>query len=209
MPEIIPYESFAHELITLKEGDVAHHSMLYPGLYPSDREMHEHVRAGGDFDVSTPFFTVAKTALANGVRIEWFSNLPRPGEFGFTREDVNIRLRILGSIAALGVDVRVSVFNEIAPTIYEKCGEASPVVHDFKMGLRCGNPRKSSWATFRRQETGKLAISHLNTMDYENDAFLGRMQHYPPGPVDPDTALWTLAWREAYKNANQLNPLSS
>jgi hypothetical protein len=210
MPELIPNERLFGQLADLGPGDLAHHSMLYPGVYPSDRETHEHMRRGGTLNTTNEFFTSLKTAVNNGARVEWLCTLPRAGEYGCDDEDIQLRLRMMGAIAALGVDVRSVVFNDYAPTMYEYLGEDSPVVEDVRAGLERGDPRKSSWALFRKMQAGQLAIAHLNTMDYEGGAYLGRLQHYPPGPVDPDIGKWTFGWREVYANhGEKISPLSA
>jgi hypothetical protein len=210
MPELISNQDFWSDLSTLDRGDIGHHSMLYPGIYPSDRELHDLMRSGGTFDTDIPFFDATRSAIKNGATIEWFGTLPKPGEFGCDEQDILAKRRMFGYIAAVGIQVKVVTFSDHAQDVYDFCGEHSAVVEDFKAGLERDDPRSSSWALFRKRQFGGLAISHLHTMDYQDGVFAGRQVHYPPGPVAPNMGKWTYKWREICTERGKLiAPLSS
>lgn len=200
MPEIISTEGFLHKVKALEPGDVAHHSMLYPGVYPSDAELQEHMRAGGSYEADGMFHDGMRAAIAAGVRIEWLCTLPRSGESERTDQDIRIRRRMMGVIASYGADVRIVQLHDVLPGVIERCGDDSPVVQDFLHGLETGDPRKSSWTLLRRQQAGQLAVAYVDTMDYQDGEFLGRQQQYPRDSVDPRVLTWTAAWRDVYAN---------
>lgn len=198
MPELVSTESFIERVKSLGPDDVARHSMIYPGVYPSDRETHDIVRNGGTWEINNTFWDAAAVAIENGARIEWLRTLPYAGEYGCDHNDVITMRRVMGIIAARGVHVRTVRYSDHAPRIMENCGNDSPIVQDVRAGLERGDPRKSSWALFKRT-SGRLVISYLETMDYLDGEFIGRTQHLPDDkPVNPDTAKWTFGWRDAY-----------
>jgi hypothetical protein len=207
MREVISNDAFFDEIRTLNPGDVGHHAMLFPAVYPPDRDRHEEAKQGFPLKTDNPFFDIARDALKRGVRLEWLRVLPQPGEFGCDEEDITAMLRSMGAIARVGFDVRTVSYSDHAPHII-KYRNVSPVIQDYLQGLEISEPRKSSWATFRRQQTGKLALHYLDTMDYKNGIFTGHVRHSLP--ADQHVAKWTSYWRDTYKNYGRpVSPLIS
>jgi hypothetical protein len=198
MPEIVNQEVFLNDhLGILQRDEVAFHGMLYPGVYPSDRDMHAKARQGIEFDRNNSFYRLADGMLDRGVAMQWLRVLPDAGQCGYDDEDIAAMHLTAKAIARSGMDVRTVRFSQQVGRLLRHCGDHSPIVGTYLGAVNDPEqgPHRSFWATYR-QHMGVLAVAYVGMMDYQGEEFLGHEVHLPP--LEPDVKNWVRFWRNTY-----------
>lgn len=197
---ITPDQFFASQLDTLETGDIAHHSMLYPGVYPSDQQSHEDAKQGVLFVPSFPYYAHARKAMDRGAEFEWLRVMPEPGEFGYDDADIEAMQSMLRVIAKFGHNVRTVAFSDQVFRIMAHCGEDSPLLASYLNGIRERDPKKSFWSVHKRRHAGSMVLDYVGIGDYHGGQFNGYQAHVRSTdfPLDEHTAKWNYFWRDVY-----------
>ena len=204
MPRAVEWNEFQVEhLATLQEGDVAFHGMLYPGVYPPDRERFEQSKTEGvPTDAGdNPYFRFIKRLAGTGVRVARLRVLPTPGANSHTQLDVDTMQAWAGVAKGAGEDVRTVSFDAVVPGLREVCGPSSGIANAYLDGAKSPYPKASFWSIRRRQTAGQLALTAVNVMDYHEGGFASTL--YEPR-FPSDLGRFVQFWHGVFKRARWL-----
>jgi hypothetical protein len=194
MKQLLTPQQYTERLALLQPGDSVTHGMLFPGVYPSDREAHNSALKGESIQPSGFFYDTVRQLIDKGVSFKWLRVLPRAGQFEYDEADIAaMRTSMRYYADARGEDLRFADFSENALRMHARLGSTA-LTDRYLAGAFLQNPQASFWH-IRRQDNPADAIT--STMHYTHGEFDG---HLIDSPVPYPTQQYVNFWEDVYAN---------
>ncbi len=186
-------------LESLGDGDEAFHGMLYPDVYPPDREAHERLKRGlplSDEDQASlgEYCNFVRDTRAKGAHLPRLRLLPE-----VPNDDVPYMIEDLRAVQEAGETVRVSSFGLQTARLRQ-----TEVLSAYADGLELPYPTAGFWSV-RTRQFGHTALRVVGVMNYTPDDVLPGVNVYSPVPA-PQRA-YADFWQTVFSDPTQSFPL--